>query len=731
MRIRSTHCFFYAIATLIFGAGSVWAQSASVEFVGLDIETQGNWKEMYGADGYHIIADEEAYPAYAEVTPNNNSPWTWADSTDDVRALEKGGGGDRLAACWFNSTPWTIDINLADGRKHQVAVYFLDWDANNRETRVEVADAVTGEILDSHEMTEYIEGKYLVWEIQGHVVINIIHVASSNSVISGLFFDKAANQGASENPHPMDTAVDVSREVILSWTPGIFADTHDVYFGAAFADVNNADRDNPMDVLVGLGQDANTFDPGVLRFGTTYYWRVDEVNSPPDLTVFRGDIWSFEVEPVSLPVPIGAVRATASSATDPQDPNNTVNGSGLNERDEHSTRQEDMWLGTDTDINPSIQFEFEKVHKLDKVHVWNHNTQTEGILGFGIKEALVEYSEDSETWNELGTVELARASGAPDYAGEDVDLGGIMARHVRITGLSNHSMLGLPQKGLSELRFYYIPVLAREPLPATGTITDAVAVTLQWRAGREAVEHEVLFSTDEQAVIDGSAVVATVSEPSYDPGILELDTSYFWKVNEVNELGAPPVYEGEVWAFLTPDHLMIDDFERYTSKEGLRIWEYWVDGFENQAENGGVVGNGDEAEKTVVYEGSQSMPFTYNNTLAPKSEVTRFFDPALDLSQGGAADLQLQLAGDPNNGAAPMYVVLVDKAGKEITIDHPDPAATTIDTWELWAIPLSELSAVDVTGIDSITVGVDAAGVQGKVCIDAIRTYKASAVSGE
>ncbi len=73
-----------------------------------------------------------------------------------------------------------------------------------------------------------------------------------------------------------------------------------------------------------------------------------------------------------------------------------------------------------------------------------------------------------------------------------------------------------------------------------------------------------------------------------------------------------------------------------------------------------------------------------------------------------------------------MYVVLVDKAGKEITIDHPDPVATTLGAWELWTIPLSELGPVDVTGIESITVGVGNSGVEGKIFIDAIRTELAN-----
>ena len=42
------------------------------------------------------------------------------------------------------------------------------------------------------------------------------------------------------------------------------------------------------------------------------------------------------------------------------------------------------------------------------------------------------------------------------------------------------------QKGLAELRFYAVPVRAREPMPADGSTLGDVDGTLAWRAGREA-----------------------------------------------------------------------------------------------------------------------------------------------------------------------------------------------------------------------------------------------------
>ena len=85
---------------------------------------------------------------------------------------------------------------------------------------------------------------------------------------------------------------EVPRDVILTWTPGDLAQTHDVYLGTSFEDVNKADRANPVGVLVSQGQEPNTYDPpGLLEWGKTYYWRVDEVGA----TTYRGFVWSFSI----------------------------------------------------------------------------------------------------------------------------------------------------------------------------------------------------------------------------------------------------------------------------------------------------------------------------------------------------------------------------------------------------------------------------------------------------
>ncbi|MHC4647502.1 MAG: LamG domain-containing protein, partial [Planctomycetota bacterium] len=96
-------------------------------------------------------------------------------------------------------------------------------------------------------------------------------------------------------PQPIDNAKDVPRDVLLEWRPGDFADQHDVYFGTAFDDVNDAGTANTSIYKGRRALDANSYDPpGELDLETTYYWRIDEVNSS-DPNVWKGKVWRFTV----------------------------------------------------------------------------------------------------------------------------------------------------------------------------------------------------------------------------------------------------------------------------------------------------------------------------------------------------------------------------------------------------------------------------------------------------
>lgn len=441
------------------------------------------------------------------------------------------------------------------------------------------------------------------------------------------------------DPSPADGATDVPRDVVLGWTPSEFAARHDVYFGTSLDDVNNATVSaDPSGAYAGR-QDETAYDPDGLEFGRTYCWRVDEVNAPPDSTVFKGNVWRFTTETFANPIAGGNITATASSSNSADEgAAKTIDGSGLGADDLHSADNANMWLSSITGAQPTwIRYEFDRVYKLHQMVVWNHNSLLEQAFGLGIKNATIEYSVDGADWITLGAGhEFARASGAAGYpANTTIDLGGVAAKYVRITANSNWGGI-VTQYGLSEVRFLAIPVQAREPNPASGsTDMEVDNVTLAWRAGREAAAHDVYLSTDEQAVIDETvspvSVPAGSSYAAYDTGPLDLNRTYYWKINEINPPEADQsraVWQGDVWNFTTQESLVVDDFEAYNDlnpddPESNRIFLTWMDGFENPA-NGSQVGHTDLpfAETTIVHGGSQSMPFYYDNSAAGLSEAT-------------------------------------------------------------------------------------------------------------
>ncbi len=512
------------------------------------------------------------------------------------------------------------------------------------------------------------------------------------------------------DPVPGDEATDVPRDVVLSWSPGELAVTHDVYLGTAFDDVNDASRGNPMDVLVSQGQSDLAYGPGRLEFGQLYYWRVDEVNGAPDNTVFKGEVWSFAVEPYTYAVE-NVVVATDAVSDPVSGIENIINGSGLSDDGLHSTDSTDMWQTvTGTAVPFSIQYELDQVYKLDEMLVWNYNVQFESVLGFGLKDVTIEYSADGETWTSLGDIELAQATAQSGYvANNAIDFGGAAVKYVKMTVNSNFG--GLPQFGLSEVRFMYIPVAARQPEPADGATDLSLASVLNWRAGREAAVHDVYLGTDaENLELAGSA-----AEASYDPGTLDLDTTYYWRVDEVNETEAISLWEGPVWRFTTQEFLVVDDFESYTDDEGNRIYESWEDGFLN--DTGSTVGYFEApfAEQTIVNSGGQSMPLFYENAGVSTAEAE--LSLSQDWTTNGIKSLSLSFYGDPAN-TGQLYLKI-----NGVRVDY-DGAASAIATaaWQAWNIDLATVNT-NLRSVTSLTIGIEGSGAEGILYIDDIRLY--------
>jgi hypothetical protein len=478
-------------------------------------------------------------------------------------------------------------------------------------------------------------------------------VSVAFDAVTGVTTVSAIGGPRASEPDPANEKTDVPRDAILSWKPGTGAVSHDVYLGTTLAVVDQATTAlDPLGVYKGrVDRDEFTV-PERLDFDQTYYWRVDAVSASN--TISKGDVWSFTAE--SFAYLIDNIVATASSSEQGKGPENTVNGSGLDEDGllHGNDSVGEMWLSSPEGTQPTwIEFEFDRAYKVHEMWVWNSNDSLESLIGLGFKDVVVEYSADGTDFTTLGTThEFARAPGAAGYAHDiTIDFGGIAAKRVRLTANSNWGGI-FNQFGLSEVRFLHIPIHSREPRPGNGEAEVDIDLTLGWQAGREAARHDVYFSSDEQAASDGTSTVTSASELSHGPLTLDLGTTYYWRVDEVNDAETPSVWQGDTWSFTTQEYLPVDDFESYNdidppAPESNRIFEAWIDGFAVET-NGALVGNDlpPYAERGIVRSGDQSMPYFYDNNMK-FSEATLTLTSQRDWTVRGAQELAIWFRGMP------------------------------------------------------------------------------------
>jgi len=119
-----------------------------------------------------------------------------------------------------------------------------------------------------------------------------------------------------QDPEPEDGAMRADTWTELSWVSGSTADSHDVYFGESFANVTDGIggtfRGNQTSTFLFVGLPGFPYPDGLVP-GTTYYWRVDEVETD-GVTKHRGRVWSFFIPSSKAynPVPVDSAKFVAT-----------------------------------------------------------------------------------------------------------------------------------------------------------------------------------------------------------------------------------------------------------------------------------------------------------------------------------------------------------------------------------------------------------------------------------
>jgi hypothetical protein len=206
------------------GPGGVPGGNVTYQFqppyFSLDTITQGAWNGKYGGDGYWIANGASSLPSYASVSVIGASTYTWAGQTSDPRALQNGAGatvGIASAFTQYASNSFHINVNMTDGNPHRVALYLLDWDtANTRTETVTITDANTNAVLDTEPLSNFHNGEYAVWNLQGNLILTVTPSGNGSPVVSGIFFGPA---GAASEP-PAGPSASVSYAGLDTTTEG-------------------------------------------------------------------------------------------------------------------------------------------------------------------------------------------------------------------------------------------------------------------------------------------------------------------------------------------------------------------------------------------------------------------------------------------------------------------------------------------------------------------------------
>ena len=464
-------------------------------------------------------------------------------------------------------------------------------------------------------------------------------------------------------PTPADGDMHSDIWVNVTWEPGGFAVSHDVYFGENFDDVNSGAEGTfqgnqaGMDFIAGFPGFA--FPDGLVP-GTTYYWRVDEVNDAEPNSPWKGNVWSLSIPPKTAYFP------------DPADGAESVDPDG----------------------------------KLS----WT--------AGFG---AILHYAYFGNNFDDV-----SNAAGALPLGDATYDPGPLKMAKTYYWRIDEFDAIST-HKG--DVWSFTTEGAVQSVNPSNGAVDITQTPILTWAPGLGA-SHEIYFGTDAASLeLKGSG---NLGSESFEPGQLEWNTTYYWRIDEANNANADSPWTGPLWNFTTANFLIIDDFESYNDLDenepgSNRIYLAWIDGFESPSVNGSVVGNFDPpfAEQTIVHGGLQSMPMAYDNTVG-KSEATLTLTSNRDWTVNGVNTLTIWYRGGSANAAEPMYVALDDTAA--VTNDNPDAAQAT--AWIQWNVDLQAFAdqGVNLANVNSITLGLGnrnnpVAGGAGMMYFDDIRLY--------
>jgi len=250
-------------------------------------ETVAIWFKAASTSGTHVLFNEGGWTNGLTIRINAGT----------LQAAVRIGTNQATASTSFASTEWT-----------HVAVTFDNGSLRLYVNGAEEAAATAGfSTVPSHTNASGIGARnaqdaFGGGDFTGDYFSGLIDDVQmyDNALSAAEIAELLAGHPKARDPNPADGATHTGRWVSLSWTPGAYAGSHNVYLGDNFDQVNDGTggtfqgNQTTTDLLVGLTGYAY---PDGLEPGTTYYWRIDEVNDLHADSPWKGSVWSFAIAP--------------------------------------------------------------------------------------------------------------------------------------------------------------------------------------------------------------------------------------------------------------------------------------------------------------------------------------------------------------------------------------------------------------------------------------------------
>ena len=470
--------------------------------------------------------------------------------------------------------------------------------------------------------------------------------------------------GKAYNPTPPDGSYYGELWVTLGWSPDSSAVSHDIYLGDDFDSVNEGTSDtfrgNQVELFYIAGFPGYPYPDGLVP-GTTYYWRIDEVEAD-GITKHIGDVWSFTIPPK---IAYNPDPADGEEFVDPNALLSWMAGYG--------GKLHTIFLGTDFD---------------------DVNNATEG-------------TQQGPTTYNPGTLELGKVYywKVDEFDGSNIYKGDVWS-------FTTPGAVGSP-----------VPANGAADVKMTAILSWTAADSAASHEVYFGEDKDIVRNADNNSPeYKGSKALGA---ESYDPGKLSWYATYYWRIDEVDTPGNTqkgPLWSFTTADFISIDD--IEDYDTgenqiwYSWYDGLGFGTPDTPPYSPGNGTGSAVGDENSpsyCEEVIVHGGRKSMPVAYDNNkqgYAYYSEVEKTLTYPRDWTEEGVGELTIWFRGLASNDAEPLYVAVSNSTGDPVVVVHDDPAAAQVEVWAKWVIPLQSLvdQGIALTNVDKIALGMGTRG---------------------